>query len=205
MFERVVSYDAFYVGKFPSFEDDIKIGLACAATQADSIGCGITVVAPSKQQFKDFRLLSRLPASVGRETPRTLKAYLSRSEQVVLACWPTAQDLDQLDSLTGLRALIVVPWDEDELGTWSVARGAKDLLGGRPTAPEPTIADPIVARAMKDLTVRVNLATGLHHPDDRSAAIQAFRILKRNKRRVEPEEFEFGPWRMGGTQRTLDN
>lgn len=193
MFKRTVSYKAFYVGKFPSFEEDIKPALACAAEQSGSLECGITVIAPSKDRFNEG-LLSRLPSAIGRETPKTLKANSSKAEPVVLACWPSANDLDQLDGLAGLQALIVVPWDEGETEVWRTARTATDLLGARSTTPTPSIGDPIVAQAMRSLTTSVNLSTGLHHPSDRSAAIQALRILTRNGRHLDPEEIQI--WAM---------
>jgi hypothetical protein len=82
----------------------------------------------------------------------------------------------------------VVPWNEDEIDTWRRARRAVDLLGRQPIAPAPSIADPVVEAAMTSLTHMVNLSTGLHHPDDRSSAIQAFRILERNRHRIDPAE-----------------
>jgi hypothetical protein len=189
MFERMVTYKAFYIGKFPSFEEDIEPALVFAGEQANSLGCGITVVAPTKDRFKEG-LLSRLPPAVGQETPKTLSGYSSQAEPVVVACWPGAKDLDQLDALIGLKVLIVVPWDEGRIEVWRAARAAVDLLGNRPTASKPKIADSVVAQAMKDLTTSVNLSTGLHHPDDRFAAIQALRILKRHKRHIDADEIQ---------------
>jgi hypothetical protein len=52
---------------------------------------------------------------------------------------------------------------------------------------EPTIADP-VGVAMRGLTRMVNLSIGLGHPRDRSMAIHAFRILKRNGHVLDPDE-----------------
>jgi len=193
MFERTIVYEAAYIGLFPTFEQDMVPAFAWAAEQAVQLDCGVTVVAPSKAHFRDIGLLSELPASVGKETPRTL-GRIGRTQPVVVSCWPTARDLDQLDGQPRLKALAVVPWDEDEIGTWRSARHAVDLLGREPAAPAPTITDPVVEAAMTDLTVRVNLSTGLKHPDDRSAAIQAFKILKRN--RHEFNEVEIRAWAM---------
>lgn len=41
---------------------------------------------------------------------------------------------------------------------------------------------------MTDVTTRVNLSTGLSHPDDKAAAIQALQILKRSGCRFQPQE-----------------
>jgi hypothetical protein len=184
MFERMVDYEAVYIGKFPAFETDMAPAFAWAVERATQIDSGVTVVAPSKAQFRNIRLLSRLPTSVGRETPRTL----GRTEPVVVSCWPTARNLEQLDGQAGLKALAVVPWNKEEMGTWRRARRAVDLLGGQEVAAVPTLADPVVMAAMRSLTIRVNLSTGLSHADDRSAAIQALQILKRYRHGFEAAE-----------------
>jgi hypothetical protein len=188
MFQRVAEYEAVYLAKFPCFEEDLAPAMTWAAQRADQLKCGITVVAPSKRHFSDTGVLARLPASIGRETPRTLGQVGNRTQPVVVSCWPNAKDLDNLDGLPSLKALVVVPWNEEEIGTWHNARRAVDLLGRRPPAPRPTISDPVVEVALTDLTKRVNLSTGLGHPDDRSAAIQALQILKRNRHQFQPDE-----------------
>jgi len=187
MFQRVVEYEAVYLAKFPCFEGDLGQALAWAMERAGQLGSGITVVAPTRDRFRDG-VLAELPAWIGRETPRTLGQIGHRAQPVLVACWPSAKDLDMLDGLPGLKALVVVPWNEGEIGTWRDARHAVDLLGHRPPTPEPTISDPVVEIAMTDVTTRVNLSTGLSHPDDRSAAIQALQILKRNGHHFQPDE-----------------
>jgi hypothetical protein len=188
MVQQLAEYEAVYLGKYPCYEADLTPALAWAAERASQLNCGITVVAPSKAHFQDTGVLARLPASVGRETPRTLGQIGRRTQPVVVSCWPSSKDLDLLDGLQSLKALVVVPWNDDEISTWRQARRATDLLGHREVAPEPTISDPVVAAALTDLTKRINLSTGLNHPDDRSAAIQAFRILKRNRHQFQPDE-----------------
>jgi len=187
MFQHTVSYDAAYLGKFPCFEEDLATAFAWAAERAGQLGCSITVVAPTRQHFRDGRL-AKLPASVGQETPRTLGEIGHRAQPVVVSCWPTAKDLDQLDGLHSLKALVVVPWNEEKIDTWRRARGALDLLGRQPAPPAPTISDPVVEVALNNVTSRVNLSTGLSHPDDRSAAIQALQLLKRNGYQLQPDE-----------------
>jgi hypothetical protein len=193
MFQRVIEYDAAYLAKFPCFEGDLAPALAWAMERAGQLGSGITVVAPTMERFKDG-VLAELPAGIGRETPRTLGQVGRRAQPVVVACWPGAKDLDMLDGSPGLKALVVVPWNEEDISTWRAARGAVDLLGNRSSTTKPTISDPVVKIALTDLTTRVNLSTGLHHPDDRSAAIQALQILKRNRHQFQPDEIRI--WAM---------
>jgi hypothetical protein len=111
-------------------------------------------------------------------------------QPVVLAFWPVAQALERLDSAAGLKALVVVPWLEDDVTTWVQARGALDLLGNQPAPTSPVIADLVVAAAMRSLTNRVNLSSGLVHPRDKAAAVQALQILKRNGHRFDPHELQ---------------
>jgi hypothetical protein len=187
MFERDVQYEAAYVGKFPTFEDDMGPAFAWAERRAHDFLCGLTVIAPTRSHFKDIGPLSVLPASVGQETPKTLGSF-RRTQPVIISCWPTEKDLERLDKATGLRALAVIPWIEEEINTWRQARGAVDLLGVQPVPAVPTIADPVVEAAMRSVTRMVNLSTGLTHPSDRSAAIWALKVLKRNGHRLDPEE-----------------
>ncbi len=188
MFNRVIDYQAAYIGRFPTFAEDMGPAFRWALERAGELGCRMTVVAPKRDSFSDIPLLSDLPPFIGQETPQTLKKIGHRVEPVVVACWPTAQHLEQIETVTGLKALGVVPWDEDEIDTWRSARGAVDLLGKLPASTAPSISDPVVEAAMKSLTDRVNLSTGLSHPSDRSSAIQAFKILKGNDHPFDPRE-----------------
>lgn len=62
-----------------------------------------------------------------------------------------------------------------------------DLLGRHPVPETPKIDDPVVEAALR-LTRIVNLSTEGGHPRDRSMAIHAFRILKRNGHTYDPVE-----------------
>lgn len=188
VFERTTSYEAAYIARFPTFDEDAGPAIRWAAERARERRSSIMVVAPTRRHFKDNGLLAALPASVLRETPQTLRFHAKAP--VVVAFWPTARDLDKLDGLAGVEALAVVPWLEDEIETWRRARAAIDLLGDAPVAEPPVIADPVVKAAMRSLTSRVNLSSGLSHPMDRSAAIQAFKILVRNGHRYDPQEVQ---------------
>ena len=41
----------------------------------------------------------------------------------------------------------------------------------------PTIGDRVVLAAMDELTLRINMATGILHPSDRQATVEMFRTL----------------------------
>jgi hypothetical protein len=189
VFERQVQYEAAYVGKFPTHEDDMAPAFMWAAERSRALGCGVTVVAPSRSHFGDIDALSRLSGAVDQQTPRTLATH-RRTRPVVISCWPTERDLEQLDDAPGLKALVVVPWIESEIDVWRQARAAVDLLGGQPAPAAPVIADPVVRAAMEHVTLMVNLSTGLSHPRDKAYAVWALRVLKRNSQLIVPGEIQ---------------
>lgn len=45
----------------------------------------------------------------------------------------------------------------------------------------------IIDKALDMLIKRVNSASGLSHPNDRDAAIDIFRVLKKNNYKIDPE------------------
>jgi len=189
VFEQHPTYDAAYLAEFPTFEEKSGPAIKWASEAAGRHGCGITVVAPTRSHFQNGPVLSRLPSAISQETSKTLGRF-PRVQPVTLAFWPLSQDLERLDDARGLKALVVVPWLEEDVATWIQARGAIDLLGKRATAATPGIADPVVGAAMRSLTNRVNLSSGLVHPRDKAAAVQALQVLKRNGHRYEPQELQ---------------
>jgi hypothetical protein len=147
----------------------------------------VTIVAPTRRHFWDIGILERLPPTVQRETHQTLGRF-SRTHSVVVCFWPTAKVLEQIDGARDLRALAVVPWLEEEIATWRQARGAVDLLGRHPVPDALKLDGPVVEAAMRSLSSIVSLSTGVGHRRDRSMAIHAFRILKRNGHAYDPDE-----------------
>ncbi|WOE40709.1 DUF1889 family protein [Acinetobacter chinensis] len=60
--------------------------------------------------------------------------------------------------------------------------------------------DKLVEVALKSLTVRVNLATGLRHPTDMSAAKEMFKLL--HKEGVDLDSVEIGRWAVNNGWKT---
>ena len=198
------SYASAYVGKFPSHEPEVKQALRWMLGRISALGCSYLVVAPTKGHFQRMPILRALPASA-KQTLRSVDAR-GGTEPVVVALWPSEQDLLKIDQLIGLEALCVVPWNESDIATWRDARQALDLSGHAATPNPPAIADLAVRRAMEDLTHLVNLETGLDNPSDKTAAVSAFRILKTHGHSWEPAEIQ--AWAMangwsGGGARQL--
>lgn len=118
------------------------------------------------------------------KTARTFRD--SWTSDVILAVYPTKQMLDQIDTATNAAALIVVPWTMEEVTQWRRAWNPH-VLGEPLTIPEQLIGSLLVEEALKMLTGRVNLRTGLSHPSDKDAAVQVFRILFENQEPYDPD------------------
>jgi hypothetical protein len=182
-------YEAVYIDSPANDDDDVALAVAWARDRARQFGCGFTVIAPSRDSFRLVSALESLPKGVSKETWRTMRT--GHVEPVIVACWPDERTLAHLDSRPRLKALCVLRWTEKESEPWRIARGAVNLWESEPAAPpEPEISDPVVLAAMQSLTRRVNLNTGIIHPDDRDAAINTFRLLQRARYRFEPDEIK---------------
>ncbi|MEY2476371.1 MAG: hypothetical protein QOG87_1686 [Actinomycetota bacterium] len=181
MFEKTPTYEAAYIGKFPCHDDQLGVALGWAVKRATAHGSGITVVAPSKSNFRDGAL-ARLPRTIRQESWKTVRSTAG----VVVAAWANDGALDKIDVMPNLKAMILMPWVEAESLAWRQARGAVDILGVHST---PALAgpNPVVAAALESVTVMVNLSTGLAHPLDRPKAIWAFKLLRDAGYDWEPE------------------
>jgi hypothetical protein len=83
--------------------------------------------------------------------------------------------------------MLVVPWSFKEVELWIKAHNATEL-GATPIAASSLIENRVVEEALNDLTMRVNLSTGIAHPRDREATIQTFEILRNGRETYNPED-----------------
>jgi hypothetical protein len=109
---------------------------------------------------------------------------------VVLAAWPDASTLGLIDDTPRVVALCVLPWIEDDTWVWVRAHDARDLLNAGVPSTYSNSLDRVVVQALRTLTIRVNLSSGLTHPSDRDAAIAAFEQLNRAGYRWSGVEIE---------------
>ncbi|CAN5423688.1 hypothetical protein BH10ACT3_BH10ACT3_02840 [soil metagenome] len=178
MFERTPTYDAAYISDVPArIEDYLPLALAWAAQEVKVHGGELTVVAPGMSQFRSTGL-NKLPKHVKTSTTKKL-GPVPHLTTVVIACWPDRSMLERVDGAGGVKALLVLPWLQDEINWWLAARGAVDILGKVQVAAVPTISDPAVLDAMTALTMAVNLSSGLTHPSDKRNAVTTFRRLRK--------------------------
>lgn len=111
----------------------------------------------------------------------------------MLAFYPNKAMLDMIDDMGSVSDVLIIPWrpvNEAKAMTASLAlsvdgavRGWIDTwqaqVLGAPTgdAALPPFYNRVVENALKDLTLSVNLSTGIGHPGDERAAIGTFKLL----------------------------
>lgn len=104
----------------------------------------------------------------------------------ILALHPDRATLDKIDAILQPPELLVVPWIPGEIGDWIATWGATDLESGKSHAQSGL--SPVIEEALRTLTNRVNISTGILHPSDRSAAIDLFKRLRAARFELEPEK-----------------
>jgi len=112
----------------------------------------------------------------------------------VLVIHPSPGLLDKVDNLTMVTKVLVVPWVECDAATW-IDRWQATSIDGVPSSEKPqpkAVADEehlaILGIALRELTDRVNISTGLTHPGDRAKAIDLFNLLKSGQIPYDPEQ-----------------
>lgn len=112
--------------------------------------------------------------------------------------YPTTKFLDQIDSISNVPAMLVVPWLMKAIEPWIKTWSATEL-GTQESREEPElIKNKVVVEALKSLTALVNVSTGITHPSDREAAIQLFTILRDAGEFFNPENVKAWLIRYGG-------
>jgi hypothetical protein len=187
------SYDAAFIGTYPAQSTVAGDAIAWADERGETYQCGVTAVAPTKQRFREDAGMARLPKSWSRESFKSIGGR-ARVEPVVIAFWPSAMHLEELDARNNLKALVVLPWaDENEIAAWRSARRAIDLCGDYRWEP-PKIADPVVRVAMEHLTVAVDLSSRLTHPSEKARAIHTLQILNDRGHQYDAHELLAWAW-----------
>jgi len=117
------------------------------------------------------------------------KLTLPRSAHntVILTVHPDKKLMTAVDSLHGVYALLVVPWNMDDVQEWIEAHGPTDILSSTSMQPI-SLSDPIIVVALKSLLTSINRSTGINHPLDKSRAIDTFRALQKARIAVDPAE-----------------
>ena len=112
--------------------------------------------------------------------------------RAVMALWQDDKALTKLDDQAA-AGICAVPWLRNDISSWKRNWSPRDLatdaapVAGR-AARSSQVSNPVVAEALKSLTVGVNLGTGLGHPRDRDSAIHLFRTLRASGEAFDPAE-----------------
>lgn len=133
-----------------------------------------------------------------RLTAATDRKMVSEWFGPVLVLYPTKALLDKVDSIVGVTSVLVVPWTKADMQAWIATWKAEEFGAAKTSpaaAPAPTPAASlkpsdraVLEAALKSLTNRVNISTGLGHPGDKASAIDLFTILRGAGVQCESEE-----------------
>lgn len=118
------------------------------------------------------------------ESQRTFQG--SWTSDIILGVYVTKKMLDQIDSARNAVAVIVIPWIMDDVTEWRRTWNPQ-VPGEAQAVSEALVESCVVEEALRMLTDRVNLSTGLSHPSDRAAAVELFRLLSRHKEPYDPD------------------
>jgi hypothetical protein len=105
----------------------------------------------------------------------------------VLAIWADDQQLDKLEKLCA-PAFCTIPWSRADIDDWKLNFNPVNLRTGDPAGSGDTVTSKGVVEALKSLTSRVNLSSGLGHPSDKAAAVQMFKVLRAGGELFDPDQ-----------------
>ena len=108
------------------------------------------------------------------------------TEDIVMSLFPTSKMTDNLNDLNRAKAIVVVPWINNEREKW-IQTWNPELIGGDKVEIEDLDLDPKLERALSTLTGMINMSSGLTHSSDRESAIQLLLILHKNSIQLKPE------------------
>ena len=114
----------------------------------------------------------------------------SPHEGPALLLYPNTRLLEKIDDRYAITDVLVIPWIMEDIEEWIQIWNAQELGKEDNRRSESEFSDLVVEAALKSLTNRVNLSTGLGHPLDRDAAIWLFRKLKQANIKYSPIEIK---------------
>ena len=116
---------------YKATHSDSSAGIAKAALagiewiQAFSEGL---VIAPTMKHFRTQPQLRTIPDQYNKTTYKKFWSSYRGKSEIILACWPSEEELDKLDCLDGLQELCVVSWTGYDISAWRMARQPKELM-----------------------------------------------------------------------------
>lgn len=135
-------------------------------------------------------------------TERTYKKF--SSTEFIIVVFATQKILDLVDGLPSAKVVIVASEYDEIITRWQ--KTWNPIIPGSKHQPhdEELLKDPVTIQALKSLSNRVNLSTGLSHPSDRNAAISLFKILKKARIIFDPDSVRAWAMRNNWSPRGAD-
>ncbi|MEW6529572.1 MAG: hypothetical protein AB1473_01975 [Thermodesulfobacteriota bacterium] len=182
----------------------VREALALAKRLYREISCEgpICLVVPSRQNLRH----TALEAGLGKRAMKALladkvamlegiecqlqtTATISYEDlgHVAVAFYARQDMLDELDDLWEARVIIAVPDKMDKIAQW-IRTWNPTSPGQEPVDPDPLIKNPVLEEALRNITERINLTTGLGHPLDESYTMGLLKLLGQNGLLEDPAD-----------------
>jgi hypothetical protein len=193
--------DRYLVDKGP---DQLKVAFKGIVSLCENRGiCAVTLVVPTKNRWEHTETAKFLGLDVAKAllrgnsvelaegitmTLESAQTFRSHTYQgLLVGAHISVEDMSKLDDSFGAKALMYIPWtggDEQEWRkTWR-----PETLGPSPEAASQENLPLLVEEALRELTERVNLGTGLVHPSDKEDAQRVMTQLKADGHSFDPAE-----------------
>ena len=124
-----------------------------------------------------------------------------KSYGMVIGVYLSQKDQNALDSINSAKAIVLLPWTEEEGKAWMSTWNPSILGKSTWQAPQRKLA-PDVETALLKLTHLINLSTGLSHPSDKESAKRTFVKIKKAGHRPDPEDIR--QWALRNNWRPKD-
>lgn len=184
--QLALAYVAAVLKSHPDRDPDI---LLLTHTKGQLTGTSLAGML-GQQATKALASGKRVGTPVGGLRHATLRTMgYSARNSIVIPFYADEAMLDEVDSKPGIAAIIAVPHLPGDAATWAQRWNAK-VHGEATSAATPLITDPVVASAMKTLTLISNTSYGSMHPRDVEHANEIFRILRNKGHRLVPEQIK---------------
>lgn len=134
--------------------------------------------------------------SITLETEQTAR-WIPQDARVVLGVYPSKVMLDRIDAAGHVELVVIADPTEAEWTRWHDTW--QPIVPGRAAVATAAALSPFLEEAMRSLTGRINLSTGLTHPRDRAAAIHLFRFLDQSGEAFDAAELRAWAARNGWT------
>lgn len=131
----------------------------------------------------------------------------NQTEDIVLSIYPTSKMFDNINDLKKVRAIVVVPYTEEErnefIKTWNPV-----IIGKDDVEFQSLDIDPRLENALSLLTSMINLSTDLTHPSDREKTIQLLQLLYKRGINLNPNDMRIwalqNGWNSDGADKLHD-